>query len=145
MFHLQHPQRNSEPHLFRKALNRSGWQILGLRFGNLCRSKPAKYWTQILSVTFCPPRHWIMFQFFHKNAIRGDLGKDPSDAVLECPMIWASTCVNRWNLRSPAVDQRYRRLPGPQDRKPHALNEVQESNDSSDSNDQWFIKIIYSV
>lgn len=33
----------------------------------------------------------------------------------------ASTCVNRWNLRSPAVDQRYRRLPGPPDRKPHAL------------------------
>ena len=34
----------------------------------------------------------------------------------------ASTCVNRWNLRSPAVDQRYRRLPGPPDRKPHALS-----------------------
>ena len=46
IFHWQHPQRNSEPRLFRKALNRSGWQILGLRFSNLLGGKPTKYWTQ---------------------------------------------------------------------------------------------------
>lgn len=87
-----------------------------------------------LSVTF-PPRHWIVFQFFHKNAIRGDLGKDPRDAVLGCPMICASSVNMRQPLKPkiPSCRSALQETPRPTGQEaPCLVWEVQESDDSND-------------